>query len=576
MAAWDATPQPNAPSPASYAAPLLNFAPLAEIPGAYFQGAEQRRAYDAARAFPNGLPKTPDGRLDVNGIVDTSARLGGVQGVQGLLPFLIQQESGQQNQSAITGAGQFVNGGTQGGAQPPQVTTPAPATPTPRPMISPTGIPTAAPNATTAPSGDGGANSVVGLADKYGLPTDSAATGTLIGNVAQAAGVDPNDPITDPAKLARVDKLISSYAQRNGIRSPLPAPPPTNVAGTGAAPTPQGGVQPAVADAPITPTPVPTTTIAPDNAGGTTANLPPGFDEATATRLDQAANYLRGMAASRGKFDPEGAKGLLSQADAYTARSKDIRDTIAKTALPTDVQKNYLSDRKPGESLADYQARVKGGEAYAADEATRFGKRYEAINKAGMESSVELPQLQLAKAVMSDPNFYSGPAEGLNLAYKRLLSTIDPSQANTAEPQEAFRKVISNSILSQVRSLAGTGQVRVAEIRIMEKAAANQENTPAANRLLVEIASRLHQHNVDLATLAQNYNGGRLDPQFDAKVQQWTKDHPLFTGAELKDPRLIAPPIYKDPAALQAAKLPPNTPFQTPDGRTKYTPPAPQ
>jgi hypothetical protein len=175
---------------------------------------------------------------------------------------------------------------------------------------------------------------------------------------------------------------------------------------------------------------------------------------------------------------------------------------------------------------------------------------------------------------MADPNFYSGPAEGINLTYKRILSSLDPTQANTAQPQEAFRKVVSNSILSQVRSLSGTGAgpIRVAEIRIMEKAAANPENTPAANRLLVEIATRLHQHALGLDELARNYNGGRLDAGFDTAAREYAKQHPFFTEAELKDPRRIAPPVFATPQQALASGLPKGTPIQLPDGHIGFIP----
>lgn len=252
----------------------------------------------------------------------------------------------------------------------------------------------------------------------------------------------------------------------------------------------------------------------------------------------------------------------------YQARVAGLKSA----AEPTPEMKNAAADRRPGESLAEYQSRVAGGKKYAEDEASRFGKKYDAISKAGQEASVELPQLQLAKSILNDPKFYSGPAEGLNLGYKRILATIDPTQADAAQPQEAFRKVVSNSILSQIRSLAGTGQIRVAEIRIMEKAAANQENTPAANRLLVDIATRLHQHALGLDEIARNYNGGRLDPGFDTVARKWTEAHPLFTPAELKDPRLIAPPIFNTPEEVKKAGLGKGAPFQTPDGRIKYVP----
>jgi hypothetical protein len=323
----------------------------------------------------------------------------------------------------------------------------------------------------------------------------------------------------------------------------------------GGAPAPQGGVPSgAIQQGPQVPAEAP---APPAGGDPTLGGLIPKQWIAEGKSATQYRDVL-GAVSSNPMANPNARAVALE-------RMKAIDGALAKAGEATPEMKNAQASGVPN------PAEFKRLEAQNADEVTRYGKKADAISKAGQEAAIELPQLDLAKSLMNDPKFYSGPLEGLNLQYKRLLSTFG-SDPNVAQPQEAFRKVVSNSILSQIRSLAGTGQIRVAEIKIMEKAAANSENTPASNRLLVELATRLHKHALGLSDLASGYKGGRLDPGYDRAARAWTDQHPMFSKGELADPRLISPPIYGTPADVKKAKLSSGTPFQTPDGRIKYVP----
>jgi hypothetical protein len=126
---------------------------------------------------------------------------------------------------------------------------------------------------------------------------------------------------------------------------------------------------------------------------------------------------------------------------------------------------------------------------------------------------MEIPQLDLLKEQMNDPNFFSGAGEKYNLLYKRLKSAvgIDPE---AAVPQEYLRKATAANVLSSLGALKGLGQIRVAEINMAREAAASPDNSIPANKLLVEISKRTHQRNADIAEMAQNYKeqNGTLDP----------------------------------------------------------------
>jgi hypothetical protein len=95
---------------------------------------------------------------------------------------------------------------------------------------------------------------------------------------------------------------------------------------------------------------------------------------------------------------------------------------------------------------------------------------------------MEIPQLDLLKEQMNDPNFFSGAGEKYNLLYKRLKSAvgIDPE---AAVPQEYLRKATAANVLSSLGALKGLGQIRVAEINMAREAAASPENSIPANKL---------------------------------------------------------------------------------------------
>src|ERR1700675_2062611 len=81
----------NAPGAPNYAAPLLNFSQLAQLPEQYFQGQQRARTTALQNAFPKGLPQKQDAdgniirdkdgnsQIDVNAVGDTLTKLGGAE-----------------------------------------------------------------------------------------------------------------------------------------------------------------------------------------------------------------------------------------------------------------------------------------------------------------------------------------------------------------------------------------------------------------------------------------------------------------------------------------------------------------
>jgi len=353
------------------------------------------------------------------------------------------------------------------------------------------------------------------------------------GELGLPPGTSQDDPLT-PEQYARGQQIAQQAAAVPGRVAQAPAVAPGGPAATvpGVVPAMGGGITP----------------------GG---------------RTDEQQLFLIGRKLSSGMLDPNQAKNYLAEANA-------LRERMALTPESKDYSLSVMQDLQAGRpirSKEQWLADKKFAEGRSGEQGTIWAKKGEAIGTSGAESAREIPKLQLAKQFMADPNFYSGPGEKHNEMYKSILASIDPSQANAALPQQAFKKVVSDSLTSSIKGLAqsGAGRVQLAEIRIMERAAANPSNNPAANRLLVELATRAHQQNVGIADLASQYKGGNLDPQFDEAMRAYIKQHPLVNPQELKDPARIAPPIFPSLAAAKAKGIH-NSWVESTDGKQFFIP----
>ncbi len=123
----------------------------------------------------------------------------------------------------------------------------------------------------------------------------------------------------------------------------------------------------------------------------------------------------------------------------------------------------------------------------------RFGKQYDAIQHQADETNKLVDTLKLTKGLMDQPSFYSGAGAEFVQSAKRIGVALGLTNPSEAQAMEAFGKTVSSAVMDQIRSLGGQGlgQVRVAEIKIMERAAQNHDNTPASNRLLTEMQMRM-------------------------------------------------------------------------------------
>lgn len=519
----------------------------------FFDASKQRADFDTRRAFKDGVPVGPDGQPDfaaMSKILFQKGDLG--QGVAASNLDIARQQLrlGQQAADKM--------GALEGGGQPPIIspsanrTVPAVGAPPVNRAFQGNG-PQPTPQA--APQAPQGGATVMQVLSSQGIPNDQL--GAASASIGRQLGVDPNAPIdiNDPqvrnVLVPAVQQLkrmgVGQVAQSGQpVQQDIPPVNPQQNQGTFGAP-------------PATPT-----------RGAVPTGTDPEIQKQIATYTAIAGN-------------PAYPKSVQ---EAAMTRLKALQDQ----GQPTPDIKNYDLYRRQGgnlpfnEWMADNEAR----KTAATEEAKSSTKKYDSLVEAGTKAQMEIPQLDLLKEQMNDPNFFSGAGEKYNLLYKRLKSAvgIDP---DAAVPQEYLRKATAANVLSSLGALKGLGQIRVAEINMAREAAASPDNSIPANKLLVEISKRTHERNADIAEMAQAYKekNGVLDPGFDKQVTAYYKQHPLFTDGEIKDWHKVIgtqkPTTAAGPgqtftstadvnAAVAAGRLKKGDTFIAADGKTRYVP----
>lgn len=534
----------NAPGAVSYAAPLLDFSPISQIPDAYFKGQQNQRTLALQNAFKEGLPRDQSGQLDINAMADKLARIGGADAAQSLLPQLIQQQTGQQNANIIQGGSPAPNGSFQ----PPAAATSQPGVQS-RPL---------------APSSNEATNPTTLANVVQSQISDPNVAGRVIAAASKRLGVDPGQPI-DPN-----NPLVKSYIQsaQGGVTP----------SGTTAGVMPQPGPQVAQA-APSAAAPAPLAEVGSQPSMSTAAALvPPQFR----SNPRAYADFLLSRAAQIGKYDPQGASALEK-------RAQPVLDAIAKDNELTPEQKNARA------SGAGSPLELEAQKGMQTADLKHSEALFSGLQSLGNSSAGMIDNVKLQKDLTNNPEFYSGPADKAALFLKRAV----PSLAGSAAPMELYAKVLNANMLHMIDNMKAASQemgssssrIFTAQIQQIEKASGTLDNSTTGLRALAELNERGLRRNMQVADFATAYKQGNmqalpaefragggpkrpgmLDDNFERGMRDWMSAHPILTQQESSDPRVLGAPTFKTPQEAHAAGLKRGDPIRTPDGRIVYAP----
>jgi hypothetical protein len=556
----------NAPQGVSYAAPLLNFAQLSQLPQDYFQGTQRQRTLSLQQPVID--PSTGQPTTDPRAILAAANQRGGLESALQVLPlaqrqqfldYLRSQSDSDQSPDASTPAPSS-NPSAAGPAnirgprpQQPTSVTPSAAAPAAQPTLSSVG---------TDNNGQDTLRSV--MTETFGGRDVSP----IIPRVAAVLKIDPDAPLSSDQMTAA--KTLLTRIGQSGVQPGTARTNTTDTTGAGAPVTPVGGTGGNGAPTPGTrlETAAPATGIVPNGPVGDVSGAQAPSQAATSPSADAVvpASY-RGRALEYAQLQRRlqqttldraqqaevlgiDAKALQDRAAAAGQRAQIVEAALAKDAEQTEAMKNARSGATSYNAASD--AAVKSA-------STKFAGIVGSANE--YENDLK-PKIDLATSILNDPRIYTGTGGDWSLAVHKAESVFGSPVA--AQLQETLKKVTASSILDQINGLksmmmeaggasSNAGRIFQQQIELMNQAAPQLTTTVAGNRTLVELERRNGEQATAIRDLALDYLGPPdangvptkhkfLDAGFEKVVSNYLQTHPLFNKDELGNPSLLGAP----------------------------------
>ncbi len=198
---------------------------------------------------------------------------------------------------------------------------------------------------------------------------------------------------------------------------------------------------------------------------------------------------------------------------------------------------NLNSDEGMMRADVQHQSELAGGKATAEKRSEAYEKRRDSIMKRSQDVRDEIPQLQLLKRIIADPNYRSGLLSGRQADLDQIGKAIGVTSGKMAETYQLAKKLGSAASLQSVRMMGEIGAVRIPEMHMVEKSTYDPNNTPEVNNAVVEINLRSAMREQQVGEMARNYlrSHRALDDGFEQVVADRFKAEPLFNDKELGD-----------------------------------------
>jgi hypothetical protein len=554
----------SAPQGVSYQAPQIGMQlgqMIAGYPQAYMQGQENQRKLAVMNAFPNGVPPG----ASVNDLVSTIAKAGGGQYIQQLLPFMIQQQMMQGAGKALSDVDKRVYGSG------------------PTPNIGPANSDNASGPANITPSGQsaqGSPTTVMTVLAAQGIPNDQlgAASRYVVDQLNQLGiGVGPTDAINtkDPRVAGILGPAIAQL--KNGgvgqVYQPgeaAPAPqtlpfstpasemPPQKPQKTGnlvAGPpfASNQSQQPALQQSARSPT-APTASREDTSALGSEAELRNRMDN-----LNREAGNVEEYAGATAAVNPAVSTAALAKARAFREEAARIFEYISKgdqAAYEHQLRQEDLTpaEKESGRSSAQIAAFKSGNEQLRllAKQRADIAESYETR---GTQAEKALPLLQYQQKLVNSPGFYGGAGKGYIDALNNLGASLGLKTG--ASVNQIFDKMRSSTVLDGIRSMAGTGPVRVAEMNVIDKATGDRSNQNGSLRAIMTMQQRAYQKELEIRDLIHK-NGSIINDSVQAGIDR-IMSRGLFSPKELQHPEMLQMPRFDSPQEAQSSSLPRGT-----------------
>ena len=370
---------------------------------------------------------------------------------------------------------------------------------------------------------------------------DTSPTVGALADRARLTGQDRTDFVNqfggDESRLAdlsdpRTRNMVASFIKQK--EGQLSAQPPTTQTPAGAAP--------ASAQAGDTVSPV-----AYGQFRGPAAA--PQYQPQTGFQVAQAPT--QGPRASPPGYTPERAGQLrqMGQQNLQTAATMDIRLGKGAGDAYRDLGNKQIEQAQKIDDFQSEQAKattlekeqlsgIKGQAEAQSKDIDVFTKEQQGIQDLSNQAIAGQQKAQFGKQLTQMPGFYSGPFSKEYQSYQQFRSIFRKHPAS-AMPPEAFQKVVNDMLAEQVKAMgkSGVGRVLQSEVNVMRNAIASMGITETSNRALMELVQRAYQKAIDIGNATRN-----LPPNsaiLNQTVQNYLRQHPLFSPAEVRNPALL-------------------------------------
>ena len=159
----------------------------------------------------------------------------------------------------------------------------------------------------------------------------------------------------------------------------------------------------------------------------------------------------------------------------------------------------------------------------------------------GIQAARNTPLLKQLRQIIEDPKLKQSIGSDLFLDWDRVKALFGSKEGERgAALMQAFDKMVSGQIVSDLKTqLQGTGQIRVAEINLVEKASASRYNTREANRAVLNLMIKSNEQMEGLAKATAEYLAEHKDKATTAGLLkhklEWLEKNPMLTPQEIKD-----------------------------------------
>lgn len=325
---------------------------------------------------------------------------------------------------------------------------------------------------------------------------------------------------------------------------------------------------------------------APPEAPAATPPAAPGKSGAVEGKLPQYASLETGTMTDASPGGPLGTPPPQGETAANAGPALASQPPASGPKVAQNVNLDSMSDAEKYQWVQQQQINKDKQEKFNSQDADNYFKAAKSYQDSGTASIQNETQLKLAQNLVNDPRIIQGAWADPRLAVNTAMSALGSDSATATKTlNDALEKIRSGGILGDMRAkLEGLGQVRLAEIHLLDQATLAKNNTVGANRAIIDIALRVQQQQQKMAQITDMYDRGVrwdangkavVDPQGNAvlapatarstgelndTINTYLKNNRLFSPDEIKNysKDLTATAVPEPKTGGPVTTLPPN------------------